>query len=150
MPRVITGNRELESSLGELGVSDWREVTQEVVDRFADATGDHYWVHTDPVRAGRSPVGTTIAHGLLTLGLGPMLMHSIASFEGFSIVMNYGYDRVRFVDPVPVGSRVRLRATLTEVRAAGNGMRAHIEQSFERDGGQKPACVALQVLHLVE
>ena len=147
MPRVITGTDELRAAIGNLGVSDWHDVTQEGIDRFAAATGDHYWVHTDPERAARSPVGTTIAHGLLTLALGPMLMSSIVSFEGFTLVMNYGYDRVRFVDPVPVGSRVRLRAAIAEVRDTADGARAQIEQTFEREGAQKPACVATFVLH---
>ncbi len=148
---VITGPVGLESAVGgELGVSDWHEVTQELIDAFAGATGDDYWIHTDPTRAAGTPTGSTIAHGLLTLSLGPMLMYEIVSFEGFSMGLNYGYDKVRFIDPVPVGSRLRLRASLNGLTATPGGLRAAIQQTFEREGSERPACVADQILHFVE
>src|SRR3954471_20462660 len=108
--RTIDGVDELQAAVGEeMGVSDWYEVTQERIDVFAQATGDDYWLHTEPDRAADSPMGTTIAHGLLTLGLGPGWTNAIVTFEGFALRLNYGYEKVRFPAPLPVGSRVRMR-----------------------------------------
>ena len=114
---TITGIDELKAKVGEeLGVSDWHEVTQEEIDAFADATGDHQWIHVDPERAAQTPFGSTIAHGLYTLGLGPRFTYEVYDVEGFAFGVNYGYDRVRFPAPLPVDSRVRMRATLDERR----------------------------------
>ena len=114
---TITGIDELKAKVGEeLGVSDWHEVTQAEIDAFADATGDHQWIHVDPERAAQSPFGSTIAHGLYTLGLGPRFTYEAYAVEGFAFGVNYGYDRVRFPAPLPVDSRVRMRATLDERR----------------------------------
>jgi len=126
----------------ELGVTDWREITQADVDAFADATGDHQWIHVDPERAAASPLGGTIAHGLLTLSLAPAMTSSLLSFEGFAFALNYGYDRVRFPAPLPVGARVRLRATLASVKDIPGGAQITIVQTFEVEGGEKPVCVA--------
>ena len=140
---TITGMDGLRAAVGnELGVTDWREVTQAEVDAFADATGDHQWIHVDPERAAASPLGGTIAHGLLTLSLAPAMTASLLSFEGFAFALNYGYDRVRFPGPLPVGSRVRMRATLAKVDDIPGGAQITIVQTFEREGVDKPVCVA--------
>jgi acyl dehydratase len=140
---TITGLDELRASAGqELGVTDWREITQAQVDAFADLTGDRQWIHVDPERAAASPLGGTIAHGLLTLSLAPAMTETLLSFEGFSFALNYGYDRVRFPGPLPVGSRVRLRATLAKVEDIPGGAQVTIVQTFEREGVDKPVCVA--------
>jgi acyl dehydratase len=148
--RTISGLDELEAAVGEeLGVSGWHEVTQADIDRFAEATGDRYWIHVDPERAVSSDLGSTIAHGLLTLSLGPACTDAIVSFEGFSIRMNYGYGKVRFPAPLPVGSRVRMRARLADVSTNGSGAQATLQQTFEREGADKPVCVAEMLLWLV-
>ena len=140
---TITGIDELKAKVGEeLGVSEWHEVTQEEIDAFADATGDHQWIHVDPERAAQSPFGSTIAHGLLTLGLGPRFTYDAYAVEGFAFGVNYGYDRVRFPAPVPVGSRVRMRAVLDSVDDVPGGVQFKVTQTFEIEGGEKPACVA--------
>jgi acyl dehydratase len=125
-----------------LGPSDWLEVTQERVDRFAAATGDHQWIHVDPARAAAGPFGATIAHGYLTLSLTPVVLTEILDVRGFSLVVNYGCDRVRFPAPVPVGSRVRASAVLTEVREIGGGVQATVTLTFEAERVAKPVCVA--------
>jgi acyl dehydratase len=150
-PRVIHGISELRSAVGqELGVSRWVAVPQPLIDAFAETTGDRYWAHVDPRRAAESPLGTTIAHGLLTLSLGPAAMYAIVSFEGFSTVLNAGYDKVRFVAPVPAGASIRLRAELAELSDAGGGVRAKVRQTFELRDGDRPACVAELMLHFAE
>jgi acyl dehydratase len=126
----------------ELGVTDWHEITQAQVDAFAEVTGDHQWIHVDPERAAASPLGGTIAHGLLTLSLAPAMTASLLSFEGFAFALNYGYDRVRFPAPLPVGSRIRMRATLASVTDIPGGAQITIVQTFEVEGGPKPVCVA--------
>jgi acyl dehydratase len=126
----------------ELGVTEWRKITQAEVDAFAAATGDHQWIHVDPERAAASPLRGTIAHGLLTLSLAPAMTSSLLSFEGFAFALNYGYDRVRFPAPLPVGARVRMRATLASVKDISGGAQITIVQTFEVEGGEKPVCVA--------
>ncbi len=144
MPQlVITGVDGLEAHLGqELGVSEWHAVPQEMVDDFARVTGDDQWIHVDVDRARETPFRGTIAHGYLTLSLGPMLSNEIVQMEGFSHGLNYGLGRVRFPAPLPVGSRVRMRATLTKLEPVAGGVQVTIEQVFEREGGDKPVCVA--------
>jgi acyl dehydratase len=140
---TITGPDELKSKIGkELGVSDWHEVTQERINAFAESTEDFQWIHVDPERAKDTPFGGTIAHGLYTLSLGPKFSYSLFSLEGFAFGLNYGYDRVRFPAPVPVGSKVRMRATLTKVDDVPGGLQITITQTFEIEGGEKPVCVA--------
>src|SRR3954470_2305757 len=113
---TISGLDELRAKVGEeLGVSEWHEVTQERIDAFAEATGDDQWIHVDPERAAQTPFGGTIAHGLYTLSLAPALTSSLLSFDGFAFALNYGYNRIRFPAPLPVGSRIRLRAALAAV-----------------------------------
>lgn len=129
----------------ELGVGSWIHPTQDRVDAFADATGDHQWIHVDPVRAGASPLGTTIAHGRITLALGAPWAAEIFAFGGFSFSLNDGYDKVRFPAPVPVDSRVRMRATLLSVGDIPGGIQTTVRQTFGIEREPKPACVAESV-----
>ena len=140
---TLTGLDELRSHVGkEVGVSDWHEVTQEAIDRFAEVTGDDYWIHLDVERAKDSPFGGTIAHGYYTLSLGPMFSYRMFKLEGFAFGVNYGVNRVRFPAPMPVGDRVRMRARLVGVDDIPGGAQIATELTFERDGGDKPVCVA--------
>jgi acyl dehydratase len=129
----------------ELGPTEWVEVTQDKIDAFAAVTGDHQWIHVDPERAASSPLGTTIAHGLLTLSLAPAFMEELMSFEGFAHALNYGYEKVRFPAPVPVGSRVRMRALIASVDDVPGGAQVTTTQTLEIEGGDKPVCVAQSV-----
>jgi acyl dehydratase len=140
---TITGTQDLQDRVGqELGVSDWQTISQADIDRFAEATGDFQFIHVDPEKAAQTPFGTTIAHGLLTLSLGPKLSYGIYSLEGFAFAVNYGYGKVRFPAPVPVDSRLRMRATLAAVDEVSGGLQLTITQTFEVEGGEKPVCVA--------
>ena len=137
----IAGLKELEGQ--HLGYSDWLEITQERVNTFADATGDHQWIHVDPARAKDGPFGGTIAHGYLTLSLGPVLMPTILTVSGVKMGVNYGANKVRFLSPVKVGSNVRLGAELTKLEELpGNGAQVYMTFTFEIEGSDKPACVA--------
>jgi acyl dehydratase len=143
---VINGLDELKAKVGqELGVSDWLEVTQEAIDAFADATGDHQWIHVDPERAKETLFGGTIAHGLYTLSLGPRFSYALFEVQGVAFGLNYGYNKVRYPAPLPVGSRVRMRATLTAADEIPGGLQITVTQTFEREGGDKPVCVAESV-----
>ena len=140
---VINGLAELKSKVGEeLGVSDWIDVTQESIDAFAEVTGDHQWIHVDPERAKQSPFGGTIAHGYYTLSLAPRFSYDMFKFEGFAFGVNYGLNRVRFPAPMPVGERVRMRARLASLEEIPGGAQLTTELTFEREGGEKPVCVA--------
>jgi acyl dehydratase len=148
--RTITGLEELVAAVGEeLGVSEWHDVTQESIDEFAENTGDRYWIHTDPDKAAQGPLGSTIAHGLYTLSLGPAFTYSIVTFDGFSIQLNYGYEKIRFPAPLPVGSRVRMRSKLANVKRNESSAQAYFDQTFEREGGDKPVCIAQHVIHMI-
>jgi acyl dehydratase len=148
--RVFDGVDELGKAVGEhLGHSDWHTVTQEKVDQFADATGDHQWIHVDPERAKAGPFGGTIAHGYMTLSLLPMLNAQIYRVDGLSMGINYGTNKVRFPAPVPVGSRVRAGAEVVEVTPNAQGAQAVIRTTIEVEGQDKPACVAESVVILV-
>lgn len=134
---------ELRSCVGaEVGVSPWMTVTQEQVDAFADVTGDHQWIHVDPARAAGTAFGGTIAHGLFTLSLGPQLTEQILAIEGIGFGVNYGYGKVRFPAPLPVGSRLRMRATLSALEDVTGGVQMTMTQTFEVEGAEKPVCVA--------
>jgi acyl dehydratase len=134
---------ELRNHVGErLGASAWHEVTQEQVSMFADATGDHQWIHLDQERAAAGPFGGTIAHGFLTLSLAPMLVHEVFEVADAGITINYGLNRVRFPAPLPVGSRVRADVTCAAVEEVSGGLQATFAVTFEREGGTKPVCVA--------
>jgi|SRR5690606_12303850 len=142
-PKVVTGVAGLKGLVGQhLGHSEWLEVTQERVNGFADATGDHQWIHVDPERAAKGPFGGTIAHGFLTLSLIPLVLPQVIDVRGFSMGINYGLDRVRFPAPVPVGSRVRGGVVVEEVTEVGDGVQTTYTVTFEVAGGEKPACVA--------
>jgi acyl dehydratase len=131
----------------ELGPTDWLEVSQERIDTFAQATDDHQWIHVDPVRAAEGPFGTTIAHGYLTLSLcAPLLSQALAGLTGSSMGINYGTNKVRFPAPVPAGSRIRARATVVSVDDVPGGEQAVVVTTVEREGGEKPVCVAEVVL----
>ena len=130
----------------EVAVSDWVEVTQARVDRFAEATGDHQWIHVDPERAQAGPFGATIAHGFLTLSMLPLFMESTLDFSRSRMGINYGLNKVRFPAPVPVGSRLRARMTLLACEPLPDrGVQATWQVTVERDGGDKPVCVAESV-----
>ena len=146
----IAGLTELVGS--HLGYSDWMEITQERVNTFADATGDHQWIHVDPERAAaESPFGGPIAHGYLTLSLGPALMPQILHVTGVTMGVNYGLGKVRFVSPVPVGSRLRLGAALDEVKVLDGGWaQIHMTFTFEVEGAERPACVAEIIFRYAE
>ena len=141
--RTITGLDELKQATGEeLGVSEWHPVTQKDIDAFAEATGDHQWIHVDPERAKDTPFGGTIAHGYYTLSLAPMLSDEIFEMEGIAFAVNYGLNKVRFPAPVPVDSKVQMRAKLAELEEIQGGAQMIMELTFEREGGEKPVCVA--------
>ncbi len=135
--------RRLRDRVGqEVAVSDWTAVTQERIDQFADATGDHQWIHVDPARAKQSPFQTTIAHGFLTLSLISMMLRNAVNPTGLRMAINYGLNRVRFVAPVPSGARIRGRFTLAGIEEAGGAIQATWSATIERDGADKPVCVA--------
>ena len=127
----------------KLAVSDWRAITQADINQFADATGDHQWIHVDTARAAiDSPFKTTIAHGFLTLSLVSTLMRSAVQFTNLRMAINYGCNRVRFVSPVPSGSRIRGRFTVSAVEDVTGGVQVTWQATIEREGGDKPALVS--------
>ena len=130
----------------ELGPTAWLEVTQERIDEFAHATDDPQWIHVDPVRAAEGPFGTTIAHGFLTLSLCIPLMAEVLVLDGYRMGINYGVNKVRFPAPVPSGSRIRARFTVQSVEEVAGGEQGVILATVEREGGDKPVCVAELVL----
>lgn len=148
--RTFKDLTELAGAVGEhLGYSDWLAVTQDRVDQFADATGDHQWIHVDPDRAKQGPFGGTIAHGYLTLSLVPMLSQQIYGVDSIRMGINYGTDKVRFPAPLPVGSSVRAGAELVSVRETAQGVQAVVKMTIEAQGIEKPVCVAETVVLLV-
>jgi len=144
MTTTTTTIAELPSLKGtELGTSDWFEVTQERVNTFADATGDHQWIHVDVERAtAESPFGGPIGHGYLTLSLVVPMYSQVLSVSDAKMGVNYGLNKVRFPAPVPVGSRIRLTATLNDVTEIAGGLQLVIGAVIEREGGEKPVCIA--------
>jgi acyl dehydratase len=148
---TINGIDEIRRRAGEeLGVSAWHEVTQPLIDRFAAATDDYEEIHVNPERAAQTPFGVTIAHGLYTLSLGPKFLYEMFEVNGIALPLNYGFDKVRFIKPVPVGSRVRMRARVLSVQDVEklpsdeltDGVLVTLEQVFEIEGQERPACVA--------
>jgi acyl dehydratase len=143
MATTVNGIDELKALVGQhLGHSDYVEITQEQVNLFADATGDHQWIHVDPERAKSGPFGGPIAHGYLTLSLAPALLPQILIVGGISMGVNYGCGKVRFPSPVPVGSKVRAGAELISVDDVAGGAQVTIQVTFEVEGAPKPSCVA--------
>jgi len=143
--RVFRDFAEVKAAIGtEVGTSDWLEITQERIDRFAEATGDDQWIHVDLERAKRElPGRSTIAHGLLTLGLVPSFVRSVMGLERTKNTLNYGADRIRYLAPVPAGSRVRGRVSILAADdAPSDGLRVTYGITIEIEGGQRPACVA--------
>ena len=136
--------RTLNDRIGqEIAVSDWLEVTQSRIDQFAAATGDNQWIHVDPARAAtESPFKTTIAHGFLTLSLLSPLIRESMQFSGLRMAINYGLNRVRFVAPVPAGTRIRARITAQAVEEVTGGFQVTWQVTIEREQGGKPACIA--------
>ena len=143
---------EMKNRIGSETVSDWVEVTQEMIDKFADATGDHQFIHVNPEMAALTPFGGTIAHGFLTLSLMPLLSAKVVDaprLEGVKMGINYGTNKVRFPSPLPVGSKVRAGATLMSVEPTKDGgYQVTNEVTLEREGGEKPICVAQTVARL--
>lgn len=143
MSRVIDGPDELRTLVGtRLGVGDWLLVDQERIDGFARVTGDDQWIHVDPERAADGPFGTTVAHGWLTASLIPILVRGIYRVEGARSAVNYGSDRVRFPAPVPVGSRVRASVDLEDLQDVAGGVQLTTLVTVDREGGDRPVCVA--------
>jgi acyl dehydratase len=142
--RIFENIADLAALVGqEVAVSDWISVTQQQIDLFAEATGDHQWIHVDPIRAREGPFGTTIAHGFLTLSLIPKFFESSIDLRNTRMGVNYGLNRVRFTAPVPVDSRLRARLKLLACEAiADNGWQMTWDVRVEREGADKPVCVA--------
>jgi acyl dehydratase len=146
MTTIIEGIDGLKAKKGEhLGYSDWLEITQERVNEFADATGDHQWIHVDPERAKAGPFGGPIAHGYLTISLAPMLLPQVMRVEGIQMGVNYGINKLRFPSPVPVGSNLRVGAAVAEVEDIAGGAQVTLDLTFEVEGKEKPSCVAQAV-----
>jgi acyl dehydratase len=146
MTTTVQGIDGLKEKVGQhLGYSDWMEVTQDQVNLFADATGDHQWIHVDPERAKSGPFGGPIAHGYLTLSLAPVLIGQVLRVDGISMGVNYGLNKLRFPSPVPVGSKLRLGATLADVEDIAGGAQVTLDLTFEVEGKEKPSCVAQAV-----
>ncbi|MEU6219726.1 MaoC family dehydratase [Streptomyces sp. NPDC047022] len=145
-PRTFTSADELKAAVGEqLGYTDWLEIDQKRIDLFAEATGDHQWIHVDPEKAAAGPFKKTIAHGYLTLSLLPLFGPQLMRVEGVKMGVNYGTNKVRFPSPVPVGSRLRATAKVTGVEDVQGGVQVSVAFTVERDGGDKPVCVAESV-----
>jgi len=148
--RQFTNIDELANAVGEtLGTSDWITVTQDAIDKFAEATGDFQWIHVDRERAKISPFGTTVAHGYLTLALAPRLMDQIYKVDNIRLRINYGLNKVRFTEPVKSGARVRMTLKLQSVDRMPKGIRVTTEARFAIDGVERPACIAELVAVLV-
>ena len=140
---------DLQARIGDVtGVGEWHTVTQTDIDKFADATRDHQWIHVDPERAARGPFGSTIAHGFMTLSLIPGIGPGLEAPSG-AMIINYGLDRVRFVSPVPAGSRVRVVSELAGVSETAKGLKVNERVTIELEGSDRPACVAETVILLV-
>jgi acyl dehydratase len=147
---AFSGLDQLEAAAGqELGPTDWLEVSQDRVDRFASATGDHQWIHVDPDRAAQGPFGGAIAHGLLTLSLLPRFMHELYSVDGVAMAINYGLNKVRFISPVRVGAKIRARCTLADVTRLDGAAQVVMVTTVEIDGVDKPAAVIESVVRYV-
>ena len=149
MATVFANPDALKDSVGtHLGYTDWMVVDQDRINRFADATCDHQWIHVDVEQAKAGPFGGTIAHGYLTLSLGPHLNNQVFKLDGFTFALNYGLNKVRFPAPVPIPSKVRCSPKVKEVQDIPGGAQCVFEVTFEREGGDKPVCVAETVVRV--
>jgi acyl dehydratase len=147
----VSSVAELEGLVGtELGPTEWKLIDQARIDTFAEVTEDRQWIHVDVERAADGPFGATIGHGLLTLSLGPAMTEELINLEGFPHTLNYGFGKVRFPAPTPVDSRVRMRLGITAVEPVAGGVQLTVTQIFEREGGEKPICVAEGLARIVE
>jgi acyl dehydratase len=145
--RIFESLDEVKAAVGEHnGYSDWHVVTQEQINAFADATGDHQWIHIDPEKAAAGPFGTTIAHGFLTLSLIPMLASQVSKVNGIRMGVNYGLNKVRFPAPVPVGSKIRAGVQIKSVEEIPGGLQLINEVTIASEGADKPCCVAETVV----
>nr|WP_033442741.1 MaoC family dehydratase [Saccharothrix sp. NRRL B-16314] len=150
MMRVFADLEEFAAAKGEhLGHGEWHEITQAEINLFADATGDHQWIHVDLEKAAAGPFGAPVAHGYLTLSLIPLLVRDTYTVQGLSMGVNYGLNKVRFPSPVVVGSRVRAGAELAEIADVPQGKQAVVRVTIEIENNPKPACVAETVVLLV-
>ncbi len=148
--RTFSSIDDFSTAIGEdLGTSPWMTIDQDRINLFADATDDHQWIHVDPERAAAGPFGTTIAHGFLTLSLVPVLMAQVFSVERLAMLVNYGSDKVRFLRPVPVDSRICVQATLKAIEPTDMGIRATITVTVNLEDGGKPACIAEMITLMV-
>jgi acyl dehydratase len=147
-PRTLA---DLEGLIGQkIGPTAWHEVTQEEINRFADLTGDHQWIHVDPERAANGPFGVTIAHGLYGLALSPGMSGTLMDHSGFAHSLNYGYNKVRFTSPLPVGSRIRLSMTIAAVEEVpAGGLQLRTDHLMEREGADKPVFVAESLARII-
>jgi acyl dehydratase len=148
MTTTLTIEELEQSGERELGTSAWQTITQEQINTFADATGDHQWIHVDPERAAEGPFGTTVAHGYLTLSMLPMLLSEVVSVSDAVMGLNYGMEKIRFTSPVPVGSRVRLRAKLLKTQRRGPSVIWNVGVEVEIEGKEKPALVG-EVVYMI-
>jgi acyl dehydratase len=150
--RTVEGTEGLRELVGQhIGWSEYLEISQDRVNQFAEATGDHQWIHIDPERAAKeSPFGGPIAHGYLTLSLLPMFLPTMWEVHGFSMGLNYGAEKIRFPSPVPVGAKVRCGATVDSVDEIAGGLSVQLTATLECEGAPKPACVATVVYRFYE
>jgi acyl dehydratase len=149
--KVFNGLDELVASAGsQLGPTDWLPVEQDRVNQFADATEDHQWIHVDPERAAGGPFGGTIAHGLLTLSLLPHFMRQLYTVNNVTMAINYGFNKVRFITPVPVGAKIRARSEIATVEKLDSAVQATIVTTIEVEGSQKPAAVIESIVRYVD
>lgn len=148
--KVFNGLDEFVAAKGaELGPTEWMEITQDRVNLFADATDDHQWIHVDPEKAAGGPFGGTIAHGLLTLSLLPHFTHQLYRVDNIAMAINYGYNKVRFITPVRVGSKVRARAAIADVAQLDGAVQATMTVTVEIEGSDKPAAVAESIVRFI-
>jgi len=148
--KIYDGLAAFASAEGDvLGTSDWMEIDQERINLFADATGDHQWIHVDAERAADGPFGATIAHGFLTLSLLPPLLNQLYRVDNVTMAVNYGLEKVRFMAPVPVGSKIRATAKVLTVTALDGAAQAVFETTFEIEGSEKPAAVVQSIVRYV-
>jgi len=147
--RTVNGLEELKALVGqEIGSSEWMKIDQQRINDFADATLDHQWIHIDKEKAKKTPMGTTIAHGFLTLSLLPSLMEEIWKIDGIRMGLNYGLNKVRFPSMLPVDSRVRMHAKLSAMEEVNGAVQMTVTATFEREGYDKPVCVAESLTRL--
>jgi acyl dehydratase len=148
--KIFNGIAELVSAAGtELGSSEWTLVDQKRIDSFADATGDHQWIHVDPAKAAAGPFGGTIAHGMLTVSLVPAFLFELYDVDGILMAINYGLNKVRFPAPVPSGSRLRGTSKVVEVTQLDGAVQWVLSTTVEIEGGTKPACVAESIVRYI-